>query len=105
MVDKMVNIECLVCRKAVKIPKDTDTEQYDGQMVCQQCQSLLDVKLVKSKVQKRKIVVDKSNQKDRTTHIYIAGGDDAKQRLERLMAGEVPKAIEQEPEEREGNTQ
>ena len=59
-VDKVVKIECLLCGGAVKIPTNTDTEQYDGQGVCQQCKSLLHVKLVKGKVQKYKIVENKS---------------------------------------------
>ena len=52
----MVKIECLVCGKAIKIPQYIDTERYDGQVVCQECKSLLHVKLVKGKVQKRKVV-------------------------------------------------
>lgn len=52
----MVNIECFVCGKTVKIPKFIDTDNYDGQLVCQECKSILHVKLVKGKVQKYKIV-------------------------------------------------
>jgi len=56
----MVEIECLACGKAIKPQQlnDTDnydTENYDGQIVCQECQSLLYIKLVKSKVQKYRV--------------------------------------------------
>ncbi len=60
----MVEIECLACTKVVK-PKqlnDTDnydTDSYEGQVVCQECKSVLHVKLVKGKVQKYKIVENK----------------------------------------------
>jgi len=56
----MVEIECLACRKNIKIPQYTDTEKYDGQLVCQECKSLLHVKLMKGKVQKYKVVKNKS---------------------------------------------
>ena len=52
----MVEIECMACGKTIK-PKqltDTDnydTDNYDGQVVCQECKSLLFIKLVKGKVQ------------------------------------------------------
>ena len=67
MVNKMVEIECLACGKAIKPRQlnDTDnydTENYDGQIVCQECKSLLYVKSVKGKVQKYKVVENKSNQ-------------------------------------------
>ena len=57
----MVEIECLACEKAIKPQQlnDTDnydTESYDGQVVCQECKSLLYVKLIKGKVQKYKVV-------------------------------------------------
>ena len=61
----MLEIECLACGKAIKPRQlnDTDnydTENYDGQVVCQECKSLIYVKLVKGKVQKYKIIEDKS---------------------------------------------
>ena len=61
----MGEIECLACGKAIKPRQlnDTgnyDTGNYDGQIVCQECKSLLHVKLVKGKVQKYKIIEDKS---------------------------------------------
>jgi len=52
----MVNIECLVCGEIVKIPKFIDTDNYDGQVVCQNCTSLLHIKLVESKVKKYRLV-------------------------------------------------
>lgn len=63
----MVEIECLTCGKAIKPRQlnDTDnydTENYDGQIVCQECKSLLYVKSVKGKVQKSKVVENNSKQ-------------------------------------------
>ena len=51
----MVEIECLLCEKPIKLPKYIDTEDYDGEVVCQECESLLYIKLVKSKVRKYRI--------------------------------------------------
>jgi len=58
----MVEIECLVCGKTIKMPQYIDTEKYDGQVVCQECGSLLHIKLVGSKVRGYK-VVGKSSRK------------------------------------------
>ena len=58
----MTEIECLVCGKAIKIPHYIDTERYDGQVTCQECGSLLHIKLVGAKVQGYK-VVGKSSRK------------------------------------------
>ena len=57
----MVEIECLACGKAIKPHQlndsdNYDTENYDGHVVCQECKSLLYVKLVKGKVQKHKVI-------------------------------------------------
>ena len=52
----MIEIECLACGKVVKPPQFIDTDNYDGQLVCQECKSLLHVKLKKGKVQKYRIV-------------------------------------------------
>ncbi|MBA7614506.1 hypothetical protein ES703_21771 [subsurface metagenome] len=58
----MVKIECLVCGKVIKIPPYIDMERYDGQVPCQECGSLLHIKLAGSKVQGYK-VVEKSSRK------------------------------------------
>ena len=55
----MVDIKCLVCEESLEIPPYIDPADYDGQLVCQECKSLLHVKLVKGKVQKYKIVEKK----------------------------------------------
>lgn len=60
----MAEIECLACGKVVKPRQLTDTDNYDtdnydGQVVCQECNSLLYVKMVKGKIQKYKIVDNK----------------------------------------------
>jgi uncharacterized Zn finger protein (UPF0148 family) len=52
----MVEIECLVCGKTIKIPEFIDTNNYDGQIACPECKSLLQVKLVGAKVRKYKVV-------------------------------------------------
>jgi len=60
----MIEIECLACGKSIKPPQlnDTDnydTDNYDGEVVCQECKSLLQVKAVKGKVQKCKVFKNK----------------------------------------------
>ena len=55
----MVEIECLACGKTVKLREFIDTDNYDGQVVCQECNSLLYVKLVQERVQKYKVVENK----------------------------------------------
>ena len=52
----MVEIECLVCRQTIEIPQSIDTDNYDGQVACRECASLLHVKLVASKVRKYEVV-------------------------------------------------
>jgi len=55
----VVDINCLVCGEHIELPKYIDTQDYDGEMVCQKCESLLHVKLVKSKVRKYRVVEKK----------------------------------------------
>jgi transcription elongation factor Elf1 len=50
-----MKIECLICLRETVIPKNLNTANYDGQITCRECGSLLQVKLVKSKVEQRKI--------------------------------------------------
>jgi len=50
------HLECLVCGKTFQIPKFINFENYDGQVVCQHCESLLHIKLVQSKVRQYKVV-------------------------------------------------
>ncbi len=57
----MIEIQCVACEKAIKPLQLNDTanyatENYDGQIICQECKSLLYVKSVKGKVQKSKLV-------------------------------------------------
>ncbi len=51
-----MKIECLVCLKETAIPNNLNTQKYDGQITCRECGSLLQVKLVKSKVEQCKVV-------------------------------------------------
>lgn len=53
-----MKIECLVCLKETAIPKNLNIQKYDGQITCRECGSLLQVKLVKSKVEQCKVVVE-----------------------------------------------
>lgn len=55
----MVEISCLACSKIIKMPQYIDTEKYDGQVVCEECNSLLYIKLVKGKVEKYKLIENK----------------------------------------------
>ena len=55
----MVDINCLVCEEHIELPRYIDTQDYDGEVVCQKCESLLHVKLVKSKVRKYRVVEKK----------------------------------------------
>ena len=55
-----MKIECLVCLKETAIPRNLNTQKYDGQITCRECGSLLQVKLVKSKVEQCKVVVEGS---------------------------------------------
>ena len=55
----MVKVKCLVCDKPLKLPEYIDTEDYDGEVVCPKCTSLLYIKLAKSKVKKYKVIEKK----------------------------------------------
>ena len=55
----MVEIKCLVCGKAIGIPEFIDTNNYDGQVACPECGSLLHVRLVGRKVRKYMVVEKK----------------------------------------------
>ena len=55
----MVEINCLVCEKPVKLPEYIDTEDYDGEVVCQGCTSRLYIKLAKSKLRKYSVIEKK----------------------------------------------
>jgi uncharacterized Zn finger protein (UPF0148 family) len=56
----MVEINCLVCGKAIEIPEFIDTNNYDGQINCPGCKSLLQIKLVGAKVRKYMVAERKS---------------------------------------------
>jgi len=51
----MVEINCIVCEKPIKIPSYIDPEDYDGQLFCHKCNLLLNVKLKSSKLKKYKV--------------------------------------------------
>jgi hypothetical protein len=54
-----MEIDCLACGKTIRIPDFIDTNNYDGQLTCSQCQSLLHVKLGRGKVRKYEVVEKK----------------------------------------------
>jgi len=70
----MVAISCLVCGNPVELPQYIDIENCDGEVVCQKCESLLHIKLVKSKVQKYRVV---------EKNFRILSGDEIDRILER----------------------
>jgi len=51
-----VEISCLICGKNIKIPLFIDTNNYDGQINCPECKSLLRMRLVGSKARKYEVV-------------------------------------------------
>jgi DNA-directed RNA polymerase subunit RPC12/RpoP len=56
-----MEIECLICGKSIKPQQINkaeiyDTQNYDGQIMCQECKSLLYIKLIEGKIQKYKVV-------------------------------------------------
>ena len=67
----MVEIQCLVCGKDIKIPKYVNTEDYDGQIVCQECTPLLHIKLAKGRVQKYKLLENKFKEPNSLTWLDI----------------------------------
>jgi len=52
----MVEIPCLVCEKPLKFPSYINPDNYDGQLVCNECGSLLHIKLVASEPRKYRLV-------------------------------------------------
>lgn len=73
-----MEINCLVCGKAITIPEFVDTNNYDGQITCPECKSLLHVKLVGGKVRKYMVAESKS-----------ASATIAESRLSRRVGGET----------------
>jgi transcription elongation factor Elf1 len=53
---KIKHLECLVCGENLSIPTFINIDNYDGQVVCQNCKSLLYLRLVRSKVKRYKVV-------------------------------------------------
>jgi uncharacterized Zn finger protein (UPF0148 family) len=53
---KTLEISCLVCGQRIEIPEFIDTENYDGQLSCPSCKSLLHIKLFKAKLRKYEVV-------------------------------------------------
>jgi len=55
---KPTDVLCLVCEKAIKVPQYV-SPNYKGDLVCQDCKSLLHIKLVNSQVTEYEIKKDK----------------------------------------------
>ena len=57
----MDRINCLKCNKPIEFPSYIDPNDYDGQIRCQSCNQLLNIKLKLSQVLKYNQVQEKSN--------------------------------------------
>jgi hypothetical protein len=55
-----MDINCLACGKTIPIPDFIDTNNYDGQITCQECKSLMHIRLGGGKVRKYEMVEKKS---------------------------------------------
>ena len=51
-----MEISCLICGKNIEIPQFIDTNNYDGQINCPECKSLLHIRLVGGKARKYEVV-------------------------------------------------
>jgi len=51
-----MEINCLICNKAIEIPDFIDTDNYDGQINCPACKSLLRVRLFEAKLRNYEVV-------------------------------------------------
>ena len=69
-----MEINCLVCGKSIAIPDFIDTNNYDGQINCPECKSLLQVKLVGEKLRKYE-VVERGTVAAESNPVPRAGGD------------------------------
>jgi len=56
---KPTDILCLVCEEVIKVPQYVPPN-YKGDLVCQNCKSLMHIKLVNSQVAEYQIKEDKS---------------------------------------------
>lgn len=79
-----MKIECQSCLKETTIPKKYDTQKYDGQITCLECGALLQMRLVKSKVQQCEVVKEGDSRldPDRRVEALSEGREKAKQFLE-----------------------
>jgi len=82
----MVEIECLVCSKTIKIPGFIDTNNYDGQIACPECLSLLYVKLVGAKVRKYKVVEKGSKSLSARPKVTVSPGETAPKTRRKAVA-------------------
>jgi hypothetical protein len=55
-----MDIDCLACGKTITIPDFIDTNNYDGQITCQECKSLMHIRLGGGKLRKYEMVERKS---------------------------------------------
>ncbi len=55
-----MDIDCLACGKTITIPDFIDTNNYDGQITCQECKSLMHIRLGGGKLRKYEVVERKS---------------------------------------------
>ncbi len=82
----MVEIKCLVCGKAIHIPGFIDASNYDGQVACPECGSLLEVRLVGNKVRKYRVVERASEKGTVNTAAPAGSSPPARSRLSQPAA-------------------
>jgi DNA-directed RNA polymerase subunit RPC12/RpoP len=69
-----VEISCLICGQAIEIPQFIDTDNYDGQIRCPACKSLLRMRLVRAKLRKYEVVERETTAAESNPGQRIGGG-------------------------------
>ena len=77
------HLECLVCGENFSIPMFINIDNYDGQVVCQNCKTLLYLRLVQSKVKRYKVVDERFGQMNASELRQML--DEAEQRYGKII--------------------
>ncbi len=91
----MTEIECIRCKQLVDVPRGIDEDKFEGIVICQLCDFWMDIKIVNSKVQKRKAF-------DKGKIIFTADDYETTSRLmgksqtedKKLVEENLPKSLE-----------
>ena len=51
----MIDLRCLLCEETIIIPSFIDEDDYDGQLVCQNCTTLYHIKFSQKKLKKYEV--------------------------------------------------